>query len=307
MKYYGESHSVQSVDFFLVCVEFFETELCVPFLLQVDGSEYGFCEFLVTFLGRSIAAGNDDNRYLSKIACPANIDTEQYIKAVLFPRLVNWVNSNGVFFNGCAVFKSECLRHFMFPHGIVSNMEDVVASDKFVVDYANGFISWLTKYSLEEIQLILLHVCPGRVCSKTHTIDPEFLNHFLCSLPYAEFRFNLAVLVPFGVALPYVLRCKHATVVTVFVFCQVGYSFFKAWLIVVGIFLPYSACNVCGETYKFFPLDARPYSLLKCGCKTKGGHSKRTNIKMQSVLRGTSFDILRVLLVFFLYCLFVEM
>ena len=98
MKYYGESHSVQSVEFFfLVCVEFFETELCVPFLLQVDGSEYGFCEFLVTFLGRSIAAGNDDNRYLSKIACPANIDTEQYIKAVLFPRLVNWVNSNGVF------------------------------------------------------------------------------------------------------------------------------------------------------------------------------------------------------------------
>ena len=78
-------------------------------------------------------------------------------------------------------------------------------------------------------------------------------------------------------------------------------------MIVVGVFLPYSACNVCGETYKFFPLDARPYSLLKCGCKTKGGHSKRTNIKMQSVLRGTSFDILRVLFVFFLYCLFVEM
>ena len=137
-----------------MCVEFFETDLCVPFLLQVDGSEYGFCEFFVTFAGRSIAAGNDDNRYLSKIACPANIHTEQYIKAVLFPRLVNWVNLNGVFFNGCGVFKSQYLRDFMFPHGIVSNMADVVASDKFAVDYANGFISWLTKYSLEEIKWI---------------------------------------------------------------------------------------------------------------------------------------------------------
>ena len=202
----------------MVCVEFFETDLCVPFLLQVDGNEYGFCEFFVTFAGRSIAAGNDDNRYLSKIACPAHFDTEQYIKAVLFPRLVNWANLKGVFFNGCGVFKSQYLRDFMFPHGIVSNMEDVVASDKFVVDYANGFISWLTKYSLEEIKWILLRVCPGRVCGKTNTIDPDFLNHFLCSLPYAEFRFKLPVLVPFGVALPYVLRCKHATVVTVFVF-----------------------------------------------------------------------------------------
>ena len=128
----------------MVGVEFFETELCVPFLLQVDCSEYGFCEFLVTFLGLSIAAGNDENRYLTKIACPAQIDTEQYIKAVLFPRVVNWVNLKGVLFNGCGVFKSQHLRDFMFPHGIVSNMADVVSSDKFVVDYANGFISWLT-------------------------------------------------------------------------------------------------------------------------------------------------------------------
>ena len=209
-----------------MCVEFFETDLCVPFLLQVDGNEYGFCEFFVTFAGRSIAAGNDDNRYLTKIACPANMDTEQYLKAVLFPRLVNWVNLNGVFFNGCAVYKSQYLRHFMFPHGIVSNMEDVVASDKFVVDYANGFISWLTKYSLEDIKSILLRVCPGRVRGKTNTIDPDFLNHFLCSLPYAEFRFNLAVVVPFGVALPYVLRCKHATVVTAFCFPKLVIFFF---------------------------------------------------------------------------------
>ena len=277
-----------------MCVEFFETDLCVPFLLQVDGNEYGFCEFFVTFAGRSIAAGNDDNRYLTKIACPANMDTEQYLKAVLFPRLVNWVNLNGVFFNGCAVYKSQYLRHFMFPHGIVSNMEDVVASDKFVVDYANGFISWLTKYSLEDIKSILLRVCPGRVRGKTNTIDPDFLNHFLCSLPYAEFRFNLAVVVPFGVALPYVLRCKHATVVTAFCFPKLViffFLFFKAWLIVVGIFLPSSSCIVCGETYKFAHLNARPFSLLQCGCKTKGGHLKRTNIKLQSVLCGTSFDI----------------
>ena len=77
-------------------------------------------------------------------------------------------------------------------------------------------------------------------------------------------------------------------------FSQVGYFFFlffKAWLIVVGIFLPSSSCNVCGETYKFAHLNARPFSLLQCGCKTKGGHLKRTNIKLQSVLCGTSFDI----------------
>ena len=56
------------------------------------------------------------------------------------------------------------------------------------------------------------------------------------------------------------------------------------------MFLPFSACNICGETYKFSHLNARPYSLLQCGCKTKGGHPKRTNIKLQSVLKGTSFD-----------------
>ena len=285
----------------MVGVEFFETELCVPFLLQVDCSEYGFCEFLVTFLGLSIAAGNDENRYLTKIACPAHFDTEQYIKAVLFPRVVNWVNLKGVFFNGCGVFNSQHLRDFMFPHGIVSNMADVVSSDKFVVDYANGFISWLTKYSLAEIKHILYCVCPERVCGMSNSIDPEFLNFFLCSLPFAEFRFDLKFSVPFGVALPYVLGCKHATVVTGVCYLHIWFSFFKAWLIVVGVFLPFSACNICGETYKFSHLNARPYSLLQCGCKTKGGHSKRTNIKLQSVLKGTSLDTVGSFCFFFWY------
>ena len=112
----------------------------------------GFCDFVLSFLGLSIAAGNDETRFLTKVACPSNIYTEQYIKAVLFPRSVNWTNLHGVFFNGCGVFKSEYLRNFMFPHGIVNNMEEVVSSDEFVVDYANGFLSWLTKYSLEEIK-----------------------------------------------------------------------------------------------------------------------------------------------------------
>ena len=216
--YYWHSHSVLCVDLILVCVEFFETEFCVPFLLQVDSSEHEFCDFVVTFLGLSIAAGNDKTRYLTKVACPANTNTEQYIKAVLFPSSVNWVILQGVHFNGCRVYKSEYLRNFMFPDGIVSNMADVVSSDEFVVDYANGFISWVTKYSLEDIKSILMRVCPMSVCVETQTIDPDFLKHFLCSLPYAEFRFNLADVVPFGVALPFVLRSKQATAVTVFVF-----------------------------------------------------------------------------------------
>ena len=195
----------------------------------------------------------------------------------------------------------------MFPHGIVNNMADVVESDKFVVDYANGFLSWLTKYSLEEIKSILVRVCPGRVSGKRNTIDPVFLKHFLCSLPYAEFRFNIAVMVPFGIALPYVLGCKRATIVTTF-FSHIDNLFFKAWLIVVGIFLPNSECNVCGESYKFIYRDARPYTCLQCGCKTEKGYLKCSNIKFQSVLRGISchFEGFFVC-VFFCYCLIIEM